>query len=183
MRPARAPHSGGGRRALLLFPCVVLPHVLALCPRPSPYPATQNVTAYLHRALLQGPLACHTICITEDGKCCTFGRNELGQLGHGDRMNRGAPTPVKALETVRITKAVAGKTHTLFLTSGGEVWACGSNKFGELGQVTPHSTPATRGSLPLSRWGGVCLRVAGCCIASGAALRYLGLEFSLDYSV
>ena len=55
------------------------------------------------------------------------------QLGHGDKMNRGAPTPVKALESVRVTKAACGKTHTLFLTSGGEVWACGSNKFGELG--------------------------------------------------
>eukprot|EP00802_Teleaulax_amphioxeia_P010646 Tamp_10674.p1 GENE.Tamp_10674~~Tamp_10674.p1 ORF type:complete len:469 (-),score=104.08 Tamp_10674:604-1863(-) len=81
-----------------------------------------------------GPCACHTICITEDGKCYTFGRNELGQLGHGDKMNRGSPTLVKTLENVRVTKAVAGKTHTLFLTSGGEVWVCGSNKFGELGQ-------------------------------------------------
>jgi alpha-tubulin suppressor-like RCC1 family protein len=50
-------------------------------------------------------------------------------------MNRGSPTLVKTLENVRVTKAVAGKSHTLFLTSGGEVWACGSNKFGELGQV------------------------------------------------
>jgi len=31
----------------------------------------------------QGPLACHTICITADGKVYTFGRNEAGQLGHG----------------------------------------------------------------------------------------------------
>jgi len=80
-----------------------------------------------------GPQACHSICITEEGKCYTFGRNEQGQLGHGDKMNRGAPTAVKTLEGVRVTKAVAGKTHTLFLTSGGEVWATGSNKFGELG--------------------------------------------------
>ena len=42
---------------------------------------------------------------------------------------------MKTLENVRVTKAVAGKSHTLFLTSGGEVWVCGSNKYGELGQV------------------------------------------------
>jgi alpha-tubulin suppressor-like RCC1 family protein len=36
---------------------------------------------------------------------------------------------------LRAWRTVAGKTHTLFLTSGGEVWVCGSNKFGELGQV------------------------------------------------
>ena len=39
-------------------------------------------------------------------------------------------TLVKTLENVRVTKAVAGKSHTLFLTSGGEVWACGSNEYG-----------------------------------------------------
>ena len=37
------------------------------------------------------------------------------------RVLTGAPTAVKTLEGVRVTKAVAGKTHTLFLTSGGEV--------------------------------------------------------------
>lgn len=84
-------------------------------------------------SVITGPCACHTVCVTDEGKAYTFGRNELGQLGHGDKMNRGAPTPVKALESVRVTKAACGKTHTLFLTSGGEVWACGSNKFGELG--------------------------------------------------
>jgi len=100
--------------------------------RPNPYTTNPK-----HQTLNpnQGPCACHTICITDDGKCYTFGRNELGQLGHGDKMNRGSPTLVKTLENVRVTKAVAGKSHTLFLTSGGEVWVCGSNKYGELGQV------------------------------------------------
>ena len=48
-------------------------------------------------------------------------------------MNRGTPTLVKAMESLRVTNVAVGKTHTLFLTSGGEVWGCGSNKFGELG--------------------------------------------------
>jgi len=82
---------------------------------------------------ITGPMSCHTICITEEGKVYTFGRNDKGQLGTGDLGNRGAPTAVKGLEHLKIVKAAAGKTHSLFLTNQGEVWACGSNKFGELG--------------------------------------------------
>ena len=39
----------------------------------------------------------------------------------------------QALENVRVTKVACGKNHTLFLTSGGEVWGCGGNAFGQLG--------------------------------------------------
>ena len=34
---------------------------------------------------------------------------------------------------MRVVKAACGKNHTLFLTSGGEVWVCGGNQFGQLG--------------------------------------------------
>mmetsp|Transcript_2901 Transcript_2901/g.6754 ORF Transcript_2901/g.6754 Transcript_2901/m.6754 type:complete len:459 (-) Transcript_2901:95-1471(-) len=80
-----------------------------------------------------GPMSCHSVCITEEGKCYAFGRNQAGQLGVGDLGNRANPTLIKGLEHLNIVKAACGKTHTLFLSSGGEVWVCGSNKFGELG--------------------------------------------------
>mmetsp|Transcript_16101 Transcript_16101/g.39186 ORF Transcript_16101/g.39186 Transcript_16101/m.39186 type:complete len:454 (-) Transcript_16101:362-1723(-) len=83
--------------------------------------------------VFSGPTACHTICVTEEGKAYSFGRNANGQLGHGDTLTRGAPTQIKALENCRITKAACGKNHTLLLTSGGEVWSCGGNTFGQLG--------------------------------------------------
>eukprot|EP00287_Rhodomonas_sp_CCMP768_P015135 CAMPEP_0196754130 /NCGR_PEP_ID=MMETSP1091-20130531/92914_1 /TAXON_ID=302021 /ORGANISM="Rhodomonas sp., Strain CCMP768" /LENGTH=459 /DNA_ID=CAMNT_0042102341 /DNA_START=124 /DNA_END=1503 /DNA_ORIENTATION=- len=87
-----------------------------------------------------GPMACHSIAITEEGKCYGFGRNDKGQLGVGDLGNRGAPTLIKGLEHLNVSKAAVGKTHTLFLTAAGEVWVCGSNKFGELGigKTTEH---------------------------------------------
>jgi alpha-tubulin suppressor-like RCC1 family protein len=45
---------------------------------------------------------------------------------------------MQALENVRVVKAAAGKNHTLFLTSGGEVWVCGGNQFGQLGLGKVH---------------------------------------------
>jgi hypothetical protein len=56
---------------------------------------------------------------------------------------------MQALENVRIVKAAAGKNHTLFLTSGGEVWVCGGNQFGQLGigKVISSFSPAKSVSL------------------------------------
>jgi alpha-tubulin suppressor-like RCC1 family protein len=94
--------------------------------------------------IFTGPMACHTVCVTEDGRTFTFGRNENGQLGLGDCQNRDAPTLVKGLDGVRIVHVACGKTHTLFLSSGGEVWSVGSNKFGELGLGKTSSQPVDK---------------------------------------
>ncbi len=78
-------------------------------------------------------MACHTICITSEGKCYGFGRNDKGQLGVGDCLARNRPAEIKALEGLEISKAAIGKNHTLFLTAVGDVWAAGANSFGQLG--------------------------------------------------
>jgi alpha-tubulin suppressor-like RCC1 family protein len=84
-------------------------------------------------AAFTGPMACHTICVTLDGKCYSFGRNDKGQLGVGDCISRNSPTLVKSLENVQVSKAAVGKNHTLFLTRDGDVWVAGTNGFGQLG--------------------------------------------------
>ncbi len=50
-----------------------------------------------------GPTACHTICVTEEGKAYSFGRNNNGQLGHGDFLTRGSPTVIKVSEAIPAT--------------------------------------------------------------------------------
>lgn len=71
--------------------------------------------------------------VTDDGKILTWGRNDRGQLGHGDTVRRDEPTEVVALKGHQIIAGAVGRGHTLFLTSKGQVFACGENKMGQLG--------------------------------------------------
>ena len=77
--------------------------------------------------------ACHSIIVTDDNKVFTWGRNDRGQLGHGDTVRRDEPTEVVALKGHKVVAAAVGRGHTLFLTSRGQVFACGENKMGQLG--------------------------------------------------
>lgn len=50
------------------------------------------------RTVASSPVACHSAIIDEEGKVYTWGRNESGQLGHGDMETRYKPTLVEELE-------------------------------------------------------------------------------------
>ena len=69
-------------------------------------------------AVCGGSAATHCMVIAEDGRVFTWGRNETGQLGHGDTEDRAAPTEVKALEGIKVVGGTCGKPiyfkgHTL----------------------------------------------------------------------
>lgn len=85
------------------------------------------------RVVASGNSACHTVIVTEDGRAMTWGRNDKGQLGHGDIKRRDAPTVVEALTEYKIVGAACGRSHTLFLTDRGQVFGCGDNKMGQCG--------------------------------------------------
>lgn len=44
--------------------------------------------------IASGPSAAHSVICTKDGRCWTFGRNDNGQLGHGDG---GWPLQIRVL--------------------------------------------------------------------------------------
>lgn len=67
----------------------------------------------------------------EDQRGC--GQNASGQLGLGDTDNRLSPTQLCADKDW--AAAAAGDDHNLAITTGGELWAWGSNGFGELGDT------------------------------------------------
>ena len=71
--------------------------------------------------------------LTNKGKVYACGVNSSGQLGLNDTTNRNIPTLVSAnIGSLTIT-AIASRSHTLFLTNNGKVYACGSNSNGQLG--------------------------------------------------
>ena len=45
-----------------------------------------------------------------------LGRNEKGQLGHGDTLRRDVPTLIECLKDVNIVDAACGRNHTLILS-------------------------------------------------------------------
>ncbi|KAL6066008.1 WD repeat-containing protein 11 [Balamuthia mandrillaris] len=75
--------------------------------------------------------AFHTIALLADGTVYAFGRNERGQLGLGDTLNRNVPTPVPDLRNV--AAVAAGHAHSLCVTTNGKVYAWGSNEYHQLG--------------------------------------------------
>ncbi|KAH7637977.1 hypothetical protein HUG17_9081 [Dermatophagoides farinae] len=67
----------------------------------------------------------------------SWGLNDFGQLGLGDRKNRDTPClvafPNDDSINIRIKEIVAGDRHSLFLFENGQLWGCGFNYNGELG--------------------------------------------------
>ncbi|CAI9116887.1 OLC1v1018168C1 [Oldenlandia corymbosa var. corymbosa] len=80
-----------------------------------------------------GSSSCHCVALDVDGRCYTWGRNEKGQLGHGDKIQRDRPTVVSGISKHKIVKAGAGRNHTVVVTADGDSFAFGFNKHGQLG--------------------------------------------------
>uniref|UniRef100_A0A8B9JA07 Regulator of chromosome condensation 2 n=1 Tax=Astyanax mexicanus TaxID=7994 RepID=A0A8B9JA07_ASTMX len=87
-------------------------------------------------SVASGPCAAHSLIITTEGKLWSWGRNEKGQLGHGDTKRLDAPKLVEGLGDEVIVAAACGRNHTLALTEKGTLFSFGENKLGQLGQGT-----------------------------------------------
>ena len=64
---------------------------------------------------------CHTVALSPKGKVCTWGRGDIGQLGHGDGRSRNVPTKVESLSRETIVKVACGYCHTATVTSTGKL--------------------------------------------------------------
>lgn len=83
-----------------------------------------------------------TLLAAKDGKVICWGRNDLGQLGAGDREFRERPK-VNSIITEGIIQLAAGSQHVLALTKVGTVISWGGNRKGQLGdgQMTSSNVP------------------------------------------
>ncbi|KAG8043818.1 hypothetical protein GUJ93_ZPchr0458g22597 [Zizania palustris] len=85
------------------------------------------------RFVASGCTACHCVALDAEGHCYTWGRNEKGQLGHGDILQRNLPTIVSGLSKYKVIKASVGRNHTVVVTDDGKSFSFGHNKHGQLG--------------------------------------------------
>ncbi|KAA8528719.1 hypothetical protein F0562_036074 [Nyssa sinensis] len=85
------------------------------------------------RFVASGCASCHCVALDVEGRCFSWGRNEKGQLGHGDRIQRDRPTIVSELSKYKIIRAGTGRNHTVVVTEDGFSLSFGWNKHGQLG--------------------------------------------------
>jgi hypothetical protein len=68
--------------------------------------------------------SCHSLALGWDGLVYSWGENEFGQLGLGDRITKPSPALVEGLEDVR--GVVAAAYHSLAVTQSGVVFSWGN---------------------------------------------------------
>uniref|UniRef100_A0A7S4PM21 SAM domain-containing protein n=1 Tax=Guillardia theta TaxID=55529 RepID=A0A7S4PM21_GUITH len=75
----------------------------------------------------------HTVAICIEGTIWSWGRNQCGQLGHGNTKTCYFPTQVVGMAKKICIRAACGGQHTLVLTDANKIYAWGSNAYGQLG--------------------------------------------------
>jgi alpha-tubulin suppressor-like RCC1 family protein len=87
----------------------------------------------------------YSLGLTADGQLFAWGTNDHGQLGDGSNMTRLQPVAValpKKLAGLRWASVAAGRHHVLALTTQGQAYVWGSNRYGQLG--SEHYTALNR---------------------------------------
>lgn len=98
----------------------------------SPYP--RLITSLLdHRIVAIAAGQYHSLALTSTGRVFSWGWGVHGQLGHGSVENQPVPIMLSAFEGQVVNAVGGGHAHSLFLLSSGQVFACGSSVFGQLG--------------------------------------------------
>src|SRR5262249_23041585 len=88
----------------------------------------------------------HSLALTSSGQLYAFGDNETGQLGNATNVGTNNPNPTPTLVTLPgeigpATLIPAGESHSLAVTSSGQLYAFGYNRYGQLGNPTNNGTP------------------------------------------
>eukprot|EP01124_Arcella_intermedia_P016334 TRINITY_DN22922_c0_g2_i1.p1 TRINITY_DN22922_c0_g2~~TRINITY_DN22922_c0_g2_i1.p1 ORF type:complete len:591 (-),score=110.94 TRINITY_DN22922_c0_g2_i1:547-2163(-) len=73
----------------------------------------------------------HSLALSSEGVLYSWGLNDSGQLGLGNRESSSTPLIVKGMKNV--SSVACGRNHTLVVTKDGQLYAWGGNKFGQLG--------------------------------------------------
>jgi len=87
------------------------------------------------------------LCTRENGTLWAWGRNNNGQLGLGDTVNRSSPTQIGAL--TNWLNPIAAKDFSLCVKTDGTLWSWGRGNYGALGvgDTYSRSSPVQIGNL------------------------------------
>ncbi|KAL3673478.1 hypothetical protein V7S43_001188 [Phytophthora oleae] len=75
----------------------------------------------------------HSMIVTTGGRSFSFGRNDYGQLGIGNKIHQNVPNVVALSANTRMVRATCGCYHTVLLSEQGQVFVFGRNNKGQLG--------------------------------------------------
>ena len=93
----------------------------------------RQIRGLLSRKVVQA--ACsyhHSFMLCSDGSLYSCGRNDSGQLGHGDFVDKKTPQCLNNAPA-NISSLSCGQFHSVCSTSSGVAYACGKNDYGQLG--------------------------------------------------
>ncbi len=83
----------------------------------------------------------HNVALGSDGQVYAWGFNASGQLGNGTTADALTPSAVTMPAEAAVASIAAGGSHSLALTTGGQILAWGSNVFGQLSSPLVGSLP------------------------------------------
>jgi len=94
-----------------------------IVPRALPMLEGQNV-----RMIACG--AHHTAALTASAQVYTWGMNNCGQLGHGDKVDSSAPKLLSALKSKPVAKVMCGYLHSAAILGDGKLYLWGDMDYG-----------------------------------------------------
>ncbi|KAL1023772.1 hypothetical protein UPYG_G00045920 [Umbra pygmaea] len=100
----------------------------------------------------------HSFALSLSGAVFGWGKNNTGQLGLGDTIDRLAPAAVCCLNLKKTISVSCGAEHTAVLTKGGVVFTFGSGRYGQLGHNS--LTDELRPRIVAELWGSKVTQIA-----------------------
>jgi len=120
-------------------------HGSAFCPQ-RVQDFAQEIVGRLGSAMDIAAATHHTLVVTKKGHLYAFGLEKGGRLGLGDDQPQQCPLPkrvVGPLQRRQVLSVAAAENHSLCITSRGDVYSWGSNRFGQLGDTATSSSVTT----------------------------------------
>jgi len=89
--------------------------------------------------------AAHVIAVDTEGRCYSWGKCHMGQLGHGE-MDEDVHSPllIKSLAGVKVRTVATGDSHVMLITEGKMLYNWGCGMYGCLGDGTEQSCTTPR---------------------------------------